>query len=376
MYPRQTQIAWLMCIFLLAPLLASCGPDTATDKVIEPTITASPVDSPSSALPCASANVQPSQEVSTPQTGQTTPAASLSYDEIVAEYERAKSVLSQTPYDASRSRKAWDELKRYLGTLPGKAFSDWPGWIVSVGTGHVPAEGEITFRTSGLQEGPDSLLITMSDPFEAQVSSGTSIPRQLNDIDTTLRPPEVLIVQTMSANSTSLCIGDKVTFSGIITEGPQPLLSERIGVAEAMVDAVVRKAPESQVAKDLSDLIVRFDRSMCFGFCPAYSATLYGDGTIVFNGIAHTRVLGYKIGSSEEHKIRELLLELENANFYSEKSYTSYLVTDMPSAGISVSFQGKIHSVNHYYGDKNAPKSIFELEAKIDELLNTEQWVQ
>ncbi len=130
------------------------------------------------------------------------------------------------------------------------------------------------------------------------------------------------------------------------------------------------------MAADLEDVVISLDRTMCFGTCPDYRVTLYGDGTVVFEGRTFTKVLGYKIGSIEEAKIRELLAEAEKGGFFTEKSYTNYEVTDNPSATLSINTSDKGNRVDHYYGDSNAPATLIALESKVDEILNTARWVR
>ncbi|HKP53084.1 MAG TPA: hypothetical protein VJ183_10595 [Chloroflexia bacterium] len=48
----------------------------------------------------------------------------------------------------------------------------------------------------------------------------------------------------------------------------------------------------------------------------------------------------------------------------------------MPSASLSISTSDKGNMVNHYYGDHNAPATLTALESKVDEILNTAQWVR
>ena len=52
------------------------------------------------------------------------------------------------------------------------------------------------------------------------------------------------------------------------------------------------------------------------------------------------------------------------------------MATDMPSAFTSLTVDGKTKTVRHYHGDFSAPKELTELEDKIDEIVNSNQWIK
>jgi hypothetical protein len=62
--------------------------------------------------------------------------------------------------------------------------------------------------------------------------------------------------------------------------------------------------------------------------------------------------------------------------FSLKDSYEEFMATDMPSAFTSLTVDGKTKTVRHYHGDFNAPKELTELEDKIDEIVNSNQWIK
>jgi len=78
-----------------------------------------------------------------------------------------------------------------------------------------------------------------------------------------------------------------------------------------------------------------------------------------------------------EDKIRQLVSEFQKIDYFSLRdSYEERNVTDMPSAFTSLTINGDKKTVRHYHGDLGAPKELTELENKIDEIVNSNQWIK
>ena len=130
----------------------------------------------------------------------------------------------------------------------------------------------------------------------------------------------------------------------------------------------------------IKSLTVRFERTACYGSCPAYTLTIHGDGRLQYFGKAHVKETGTREGRMDTDKIKSLLSEFSNANFmeieekYSVEKCRGRFCTDLPTATTEISIKGVTHRVTHYYGCGAAPKSLFALESAIDKLANSEQW--
>jgi hypothetical protein len=133
------------------------------------------------------------------------------------------------------------------------------------------------------------------------------------------------------------------------------------------------------------DLMITLERTMCFGTCPDYKLTITADGAVVFEGRRFVKQEGKAIKSSiSQEKLKELMAEFDRVKFFSlEDDYTNNrrvcdgLRTDHPSAVTSIRINGKSKTINHYYGctGPKVPKELTELEGKIDEIVNTAQWL-
>lgn len=125
------------------------------------------------------------------------------------------------------------------------------------------------------------------------------------------------------------------------------------------------------------ELVIKLERTVCFGKCPAYSLTIKGDGSVIYEGKDNVRITGIQEATVESMIISRLLEEFEDADYYSLKdSYTGFGKSDMPTVYTSISLGDHTKSVRHYLGDNSAPAKLTSLENKIDEIVNSAQWIK
>jgi len=135
-----------------------------------------------------------------------------------------------------------------------------------------------------------------------------------------------------------------------------------------------------QPTPDYSSLVITMERTPCFGTCPAYKLTVYGDGRAVYEGDMFVAVEGQQTTTISQDAVQELVAALENAEFFSLEDDYSAPATDLPSTITTVTLGGQSKTINHYgvcgYSDiDTAPKELCDLENKIDEITNSAQWV-
>lgn len=133
---------------------------------------------------------------------------------------------------------------------------------------------------------------------------------------------------------------------------------------------------QTPTPSNIDEVVITLERTVCFGVCPEYKLTVYGNGTVVYEGKSGVRIEGRRTIAISEEKVRQLLSEFSKIDYFSlNDSYEDFMATDMPSAFTSLTVDGKTKTVRHYHGDFNAPKELTELEDKIDEIVNSNQWV-
>ena len=137
-------------------------------------------------------------------------------------------------------------------------------------------------------------------------------------------------------------------------------------------------------------VMISLQRTLCYGECPAYSVTIWGDGKVEFNGREFVNTIGLKTYTISRNSVDSLVREIFAIDFFSfNDSYItqrtlSHLpdgrvdtvitqVTDLPTQYVTVKIGTQKKTVEDYYG---TPKAIRELENKIDSVAKTSQWVK
>ena len=128
---------------------------------------------------------------------------------------------------------------------------------------------------------------------------------------------------------------------------------------------------------DLDGVIITLERTACYGFCPIYSLTIHGDGTVIYEGEDFVETVGKAETIISIEKVEQLISEFEKVNYDSLKdTYTEKTITDAPSVITSITRNEKTKTVEHYHGDFDAPEELTGLEDKIDEIVNSERWIK
>jgi len=131
--------------------------------------------------------------------------------------------------------------------------------------------------------------------------------------------------------------------------------------------------------------MITLERTGCYGRCPSYTLTITADGAVIFHGRRFVKQEWTIIKSAiTQDQLKQLMAEFDRVKFFSlEDDYMdnprvcAENWTDNPSAFTSISIDGKSKTVRHYHGCRGpkVPKEITELENKIDEIVNTAQWL-
>ena len=143
---------------------------------------------------------------------------------------------------------------------------------------------------------------------------------------------------------------------------------------------------QAEIPQDIpQDLKITLERTECFGFCPSYQLTITADGAVVFNGRRFVKQEGAtKKSVITLERLNELMAEFDRVKFFSmEDDYSNdrrvcdEIWTDNPSAITSIRINGKSKTINHDHGCRGpkVPKELAKLENKIDEIVNTAQWL-
>jgi hypothetical protein len=124
--------------------------------------------------------------------------------------------------------------------------------------------------------------------------------------------------------------------------------------------------------RSLEKAVIIMERTVCFGTCPDYSLTVYGNGTVIYEGRNFVAVTGRQTSSISQEQVRKLVRAFYEIDYFSLKNEYSAQVTDLPTTTTSITVDGHFKQVINYYG---APEQLIELENKIDDISSSEKWV-
>ena len=139
------------------------------------------------------------------------------------------------------------------------------------------------------------------------------------------------------------------------------------------------------VAAQRRNDLITLERTVCFGSCPSYRVTISQDGTVTFEGRRFVKTTGTVTEQVSPDKFQQLVDEFEGIKYFSlQDRYTqradgcTTFMTDMPSANTSLSLNGRVKTVAHYFGCRGPEiiPALTALERKIDEVAGTEKWIK
>ncbi len=117
---------------------------------------------------------------------------------------------------------------------------------------------------------------------------------------------------------------------------------------------------------------ITFERTACYGECPAYKVTIYADGRVNYEGYGHVDIEGTQTTVINPSKVHALLYEFGKIDFFSLEDRYAQSITDIPTFTITLKIGNKQKHVEHY---GCLPQILIDLEYLIDETVGSEQWV-
>lgn len=149
----------------------------------------------------------------------------------------------------------------------------------------------------------------------------------------------------------------------------------------AAPQATPTPTPAPAPTPDYSSLVITLERTVCFGFCPIYRLTVYGDGRVEYEGDRNVDVEGLQTSTLTPEQVQELVDAYQAADYFNLKDDYTAPVTDLPSTITSVTIEGQTKVITNYGGcmefdaAEKAPQALCDFEAKIDSVTNSAQWV-
>ncbi|MCS7027566.1 MAG: DUF6438 domain-containing protein [Bacteroidia bacterium] len=123
-------------------------------------------------------------------------------------------------------------------------------------------------------------------------------------------------------------------------------------------------------------LIITIERESCRGFCPAYKMTIYGDGTVEYEGKRNVDNIGKFEKKIPKSKVQELLKAFQEANYMNlEDVYDDPSTADAVAVYTSIKFVDKKDGKEKSKSIKNrmgGPQALNILQDKIDSIVGKE----
>ena len=129
----------------------------------------------------------------------------------------------------------------------------------------------------------------------------------------------------------------------------------------------------SPSSESVENAVITLDRTVCFGSCPDYALTIYGNGTVTYDGRNFVAVTGERTGTIAPEDVRGLVKNFYDIDYFSLRDEYIDQVTDLPTTTTSIRIDGRFKEIVDYYG---APEALRQLENRIDEIANSDIWVK
>ena len=151
-----------------------------------------------------------------------------------------------------------------------------------------------------------------------------------------------------------------------------------VGLHAACAGANAPDRPTPTAADQLS-----MTRGPCFGACPMYTVTVWGDGRVRFVGDRFVQQTGEHEATVDPAAVAALFAHADSIGFFdlpqnitpANEAACGSSWTDMPSAEITIIWADRDQTLHHYHGCPKAPESLTAFEARIDEVAGTARWI-
>jgi len=116
-------------------------------------------------------------------------------------------------------------------------------------------------------------------------------------------------------------------------------------------------------------------RTTCFGSCPGYSLVVYEDGRTEYEGQAWVAEKGARQGSIGRAEVSELRGLIDKLSFDTLPTEYKAWASDLPWTTVCRG-GAKPHCVTYEEGQPTAPKALFALADRIDEVTRSRLWIK
>ncbi len=137
-------------------------------------------------------------------------------------------------------------------------------------------------------------------------------------------------------------------------------------------------ASQNREPRDMAGVSVHMERKACYGICPSYFVDITGDGQVTYLGREFVGVRGQKKGTADLAQVNRLMDAVDHVRLDKlvNAPTCASIETDQAVVIVSVRDKGATTKVTHNLGNACYPSGLADVEAMIDDVASTEQWVR
>jgi hypothetical protein len=146
------------------------------------------------------------------------------------------------------------------------------------------------------------------------------------------------------------------------------------GLAALVMTACAQAPAHSETP--MQNVEITLTRGVCYGFCPDYTVTITGDGQVRYEGRRFVNAVGVRTATIPREDVARLLARFDEIGFDQLRDSYRANVTDLPTYTVALTRNGRTKAVVDYGGPgAGMPRSVRDLQAEIDRVAGTAQWV-
>ncbi len=145
-------------------------------------------------------------------------------------------------------------------------------------------------------------------------------------------------------------------------------LEEENGMGEASGETSESQILIKNTKAHLNDsILIRLQRTACFGRCPIYIASIYPSGKVIYQGEKWVEKEGNFEARMSQANLELILAKANEIDFFAlQNAYDSQYVSDLPSAIISLRNENGVKVVvNRYQGPEKLAEFTQFIEEKV-----------
>ncbi len=149
----------------------------------------------------------------------------------------------------------------------------------------------------------------------------------------------------------------------------RPLVTLVFVAASVSVTAATADAQHVSVPEDL---LIKLERTACYGTCPEYSVTIDAKGNVTYVGFKFVRVEGRQKDRIPVVRVAALLEAAERIRFFELQDRYHALITDSSTTFVTVKSGGRSKRIEDYIA---GPEELKAFQRLIDDTARTKRWV-